>query len=741
MRYRVLLFTAAVFALSLTVSAVTPQFWENFTQEDLLRGTLTRVSLSSDGKLFLAPAYDLVYDTSQPYIFSMVRDKAGNLYVGTGHEGRVYKIDPQGNGSVYFQSKELDVFALALDASDTLYAGTSPDGKVYKITGPSQSSEFCDPDDKYIWSMLFDDSGNLYVGTGVRGVVLKVDRGGKKSTFYDSDDNHVVSLTRGGSGNLLAGTSPGGLVLEINPQGKAFTLLDSPMEEIRALAVDRFGTVFVLASSSKGLTVATPSKPESPIETTGGVLPILTIQALSAIGDKSKEPKGSVTAPGGEKDSAGAKSSIYALSKDGSLETIYASKDSMLYDIVARNDGSLVVATGGKGRLLSIDTAKQVNVLTDSPEEQITRLVAGGDTLWVAGSNQGKVYKLQSQRAQTGTYESKAMDAKTVATWGKISWRVGGNSGGAVEISTRSGNTDKPDTSWSDWSPPYTGAAGQNVVSPKARYLQWRATFKRGAAPGAYDALERLNIAYLQQNLRPQVVSITPIPYGVALQKTPSLQTGTLILSTTSSEPASLNSPRERGKERQPLSPRQVLQPGAQSFTWKATDDNDDDLVYSIYFRGDGESDWKLLEKRLTDTFYTLDSAALPDGMYTLKVVASDEESNPYGKFLIGELVSKPFVISNSTPLVEATGHKVQGKRVEAQFRSHVTTGRIATGEFSIDGGPWSLVFPTDGIADSAQEDFQFQTAELAAGEHVIGVRSSDANGNTGTTKIVVKIP
>ena len=251
-----------------------------------------------------------------------------------------------------------------------------------------------------------------------------------------------------------------------------------------------------------------------------------------------------------------------------------------------------------------------------------------------------------------------------------------------------------------------------------------------------------MQIAYLQQNLRPQVVSITPLPYGVALQKTPSLQIGTLILSTylERSRPRStLPGSAARSGSRSPRGRCCSREPSP--FTWKASDDNDDDLVYSIYFRGDGESDWKLLEKRLTDTFYTLDGAALPDGIYTLKVVASDAESNPYGKFLIGELISKPFVISNSTPLVEVSGNKVQGERVEAQFRSRVATGRIATGEFSVDGGEWFLVFPTDGIADSAQEDFQFQTAELAAGEHIIGVRSSDANGNTGTAKIVVRIP
>ena len=152
-----------------TATAVTPQFWENFTQEDLLKGTLTRVSLSSDGKLFLAPGYEMVYDSGEPYIFSMVRDKAGNVYLGPGTKERFSRLISKGNGTLYYQTKELDIFALALDASDTLYVGSSPDGKVYKVTGPNQATEFCAPEEKYIWSLVFDDAGNLYVGTGGRG--------------------------------------------------------------------------------------------------------------------------------------------------------------------------------------------------------------------------------------------------------------------------------------------------------------------------------------------------------------------------------------------------------------------------------------------------------------------------------------------------------------------------------------------------------------------------------------------
>lgn len=737
MKHRSTALPAALLALALSAGAVTPQFWENFTAEELLRGTLTRVSLSADGKLFLAPAYDLFYDTGQPYIFSMARDKAGNLYVGTGHEGKVFKVDKSGNGSLFFQSKELDIFALALDANDALYVGSSPDGKVYKVTGPSQSTEFADPEDKYVWSLTFDDAGNLYAGTGGRGIIYKVDRGGKKTVFYDSVDNHIVALGRDSAGNLLAGTSPGGLVLRIGPQGKAFTLLDTPMEEIRSLAADRFGTIYAVASNAKP---PAGSAPKSETTSEGaGTLPLVSIQALANLAERSKTAQSTVSAPGSEKDSAGSRSAIYAISKEGSAETIYTSREQMVYDAVVRGDGSVLAATGGKGRLLSVDSAKQVTVVTDSPEEQMTRLLQSGDDTFVAGSNQGKIYRLRGQRAAGGTFESKVLDAKCVASWGKIAWRVANPSGAALELSSRSGNTEKPDTSWSEWSAPYTSPGGQQITSPSARYFQWKAVYKRGST-AAGDTLEGVRIAYLQQNLRPQVVAINVLPPGVALQKTPSLPPGTLSMTSTGTDGVPMNSPRERGKEKQPIPPRQVAQPGAQSFTWKATDENDDALEYSIYLKGEGETEWKQLEKKTTETFHTLEAGSLPDGAYTLKVVASDAPSNPYGKFLIGELVSKPFVINSSTPQIEILNHKVNGRKVEVQFRARVGTGRIASAEFSIDGGEWFLVFPSDGIADSAQEEFQVTTPELPIGEHALGLRAGDAVGNTGTAKLIVQI-
>jgi hypothetical protein len=592
--------------------------------------------------------------------------------------------------------------------------------------------------------MIFDDAGNLYIGTGGGGVIYRVDASGAESVFFSCSDTHVMCLARDKNGNLVAGTSPAGLVIEIDSEGRGFTLMDTDMEEVHSIAFDSFGSVFAVASSAEGIGI----KAASPAAAPGSKAPSPT--AATRTGSKpdsaaAGETVSTVSAPGGGTAAEGTRSVVYAISKDRGPEKIYESKSQMVYDSVLRRDGILLLATGPKGRLLSIDGAKQVSVISDTPEEHLTRLLAEGDTVYAAGSNQGKLYKLQTARSAAGVFESKIMDAETAASWGKISWLVTDPGGARIEFSTRTGNTEKADNSWSGWSRPYT-YSGQQIESPKARYLQWKATVKQegdsvGSAPA--DFLEQIRIAYLQQNFRPQVTSIEVLPYGIEFQKQPSLAlSGTsVVVPAKTPDGRSLNSPRERENNMPKADPRRVLQPGAQSFAWKALDENADSLEYSLYFKGESETDWKLLEEDFSDTFYTLYAASLPDGIYRLKVVASDAPSNPSDNFLIGELVSRPFVIAGAPPQVEIKTNEVKGSKAEVAFDAYVPVGMIATAEFSVDGGDWFLVFPEDGIADSARETYRISTPDLPTGEHLIGIRASDRNGNTGMSRVVVRIP
>jgi sugar lactone lactonase YvrE len=704
---------AAFLALSAAALAVTPRFFEDFSLDKLLAGSLDHVSLAPDGALSLAPAYEALFETGEAYIFSMARDSRGNIYAGTGGNGKVFRVDAQGKGTLWFQAKEPNVFALAVDASDVLYAGTSPDGRIYKITGEDEYEEFFNPEAKYIWAMVFDKAGNLYAGTGGEGVIRKIDKNGKienpGAAFYASGDSHVRSLIMR-DGNLLAGTSPGGKIVEITPEGKGFTLADTPLEEINALALGSGGTVYAAASASSSA---------APRGISGTI-----ITAAAAAGERMSM-----------------KSLVYAIGGNGDTEVLFDSGNQAVYDIAVRADGKLLLATGPKGRLLEIDASGNVSFLTDSPEEDVTRLVVAGDGAYTATSNQGKVYRLRIGPAVSGTYESDVLDAGTVASWGRIFWRYSG--GAEVEISTRAGNTGTPDKSWSDWSDSVK-TPGDAISGPKARYLQWRAVFKAGtAADTVRDAagrLDQVRISCLAQNLRPRVTEITALPPGVELQAQPSLAGG---MGIAGAPPGGrpLLAPRERGRELMPLDPKQVLTQGAQSFTWKAVDDNDDALEYSIYFKGEDESGWKPLAKKIKDTFYAVNTAALPDGVYRLKVIASDEPSNPPETALAGEKISEPFVIAGATPEVKITGSDIEGKKALARFRAIVKTGSIASAEFSIDGGEWRLVFPVDGIADSAEEEYRIITPELSPGEHLIGIRAGDRNGTTGTAGIRVRVP
>ncbi len=702
------------------------------------------MSLAPDGKLFLSPVYELLFDTGQPYIFSMVRDKSGNLYVGTGDDGKVFKIDPKGEGTLFFQAEEINVFALAIDADDCLYVGTSPDGKVYKVTGPGQSAEFFKSEDKYIWSMVFDDAGNLYVGTGGSGIIYKVDENGTKTVFFSCSDTHVRCLARDKSGNLIAGTAPGGKVIEINSGGESFTLMDTPMEEVHSITFDSFGEIFAVASAAAD----TGGKAASPDATPGGkaVSAAAASQAESGTGSPDPKPATSmIAALGGGAVAAGDKSVVYAISKDRGVEAVYASKTQMVYDSVMRNDGSLLLATGPRGRLLSIDSSKQVSVISDASEEHLTRLLADGDTVYTGSSNQGKIFKLQAERSGTGVFESKILDARAVASWGKISWHVTNPEDAHIEFSTRTGNTEKVDNSWSEWSPSYVDS-GRQVVSPRARYLQWKVMIRQDSgsfhSPVA-DLVDRIQIAYLQQNLRPQVANIEVLPYGIEIQKQQALSMSgnAVVVPAKTPDGRSLNSPRERGNNLPKPVSRRVLQQGAQSFTWRATDGNQDTMEYFLYFKGESETDWKLLEEGYEDPFYTLHASSLPDGIYRLKVVASDAPSNPFDSYLIGELVSRPFVIANASPRVEIETSEVSGRKVELTFVASVLAGSLATAEFSVDGDDWHLVFPKDGIADSAREEYRITTSDLPTGEHLIGIRASDRDGNTGISKVVVRIP
>jgi len=723
-------------AAALPLLAVTPLFWETRTYDDFRKGKLSNVSLTSDDELILAPRFDMVFNTEQTLIWSAVADSRGNVYLGTGHDGRIFKVDVSGKGTMVADLSELDVLALAVDSKDVLYAGTSPDGKVYKFED-GKPKEFFNPHTKYIWSIVFDKQGRLLVGTGDKGVIYRVMPDGNGTPFYNTDETHVVSMAMDRDGNLIAGGDPKGYIYRISPEGKAFVLYDSGMREIHSVAVGPNGTIYASAISGEppitpAATPATPASTSNPqpsvtVTVNSAAAAPQEVQVIEPLEPISPATPRSQTRRSGE---GNAQSAVLEIQPDGVVNTLWRSRDEMVFSVLPQ-DGKLFFSTGAKGRIYSLEGPRNTTLLLESTEEQTTRLIAVGNRIYAASANIGKLFRIGDALAASGSYESNLKDTEAVSSWGKLSWRSDDKA--FVDFFTRTGNTSAPDKTWSDWQP--LDATGGSP-SPKARFIQWKAVLKSDGTRS--PRLGSIKVPYLQQNFRPEVTNIDVLPSGVALQKVV-LNQGNNI---NPNDPATIRANARAGQPRiQPIPPRRVPQRGAQSFQWSATDKNQDILTYDLYYRAENERTWKVLKKDLEDSFYTINSDTLPDGTYIVRVVASDQPSNPPDIALRGEMESRPFIIDNTPPTVTMTLERIENRRARVAIEAVDQTSTLTQAEVAIDTGEWRPVFPKDGITDEKSESFSYVSGELPPGEHVIAFRAYDQNDNAGMAKLVVRIP
>ena len=299
-------------------------------------------------------------------------------------------------------------------------------------------------------------------------------------------------------------------------------------------------------------------------------------------------------------------------------------------------------------------------------------------------------------------------------------------------MQTRTGHGERPDATWSDWSLAYRNAEGNQISSPRARFIQWRATVRASGSSSSPSWVEDVSVAYLPRNVAPEVLSITALPIGVGLQQMVQVALDPNV------ESSGLD-PSVFGPVAQ-VPPRRFYQRGARSFQWQAEDRNADTLEYAIYYRALNEQTFRLLKDKLRDNFYTIDGATLADGRYIIKVIASDAPDNPPGQKLTGERLSEPVDIDNTPPVVKVTGQpQLRGDSVRVVFSVDDATGKVKKADASLDGAAWMPVFPDDGIADSGHEVYSVDFGNLGPGEHTISLRTFDSSGNVGTLSVTVR--
>lgn len=698
---------------SFSLTAAEPQIWTVSSRADILKGEARNVSIDANGAVTLAPKLTEVYKTEQPYIWSSAVDASGNVYLGTGGDGKIFKVTAGGSGSLFSDLTELNVTALAIGQGE-IFAATSPDGKVYRIDAAGKSSVYFDAKEKYIWSLAIMSDGSLAVGTGESGKIYRVRSANatpEASLFFDTSDTHIITLAADKSGSLYAGTDSNGIVLRFGPDGKPFALLDSPLREIHEVKVGPDGSVYVLALGESA-SAATPAPSPTPSNESK------TVSAARPTGTPEPPQKSRY-------DLNGAKSAVYRILPDGGSDILWSSPTVTGFSIHAHQTGrGVLLGTSDRGRVYNISNEGRESLVLQTDASQVSTIFSQGNNLYATSSNQGRLFKIGPENVNEGSFESAVLDAKSVASWGRIWWRASGG----VQIQTRSGNTEKPEETWSPWAN-VTGTTGGQVASPRARYAQWRAVIKTSNAAAT---LNEVSMSYLPRNIAPEVLSIQVLPTNLGLLTNPPPQLDPNI------ELSGLD-PQAFGIVVQPVPPRRAFQRAARAFQWTAEDRNGDKLVYDVYYREIGETDYKLLRENIAENFITVDGQSLADGRYVVRIVAKDSPDNPSGQVLTGERVSEPFDIDNSQPIVTAGTPQVNNSVARIVFSATDKASYISRAEYSVNGGPWQAVFAEDGISDSGDERYVVEIPLKISGEYVVTLKVFDASGNAGSARAVVK--
>ncbi len=738
--FTVRLALAAAFAsvAAALISASTPTFWQVSTRADFLKGDVENLSVDNDGRLSLGPPMSLLYDSAAPFLWTVVEGAGGSAVVGSGNDGKVFRVDRDGKGTTLYDASELEVHALAAAPDGSLFVAASPDGQVYRVDAAGAARPFFKPEEKYIWSLAVDPSGRVYAGTGEKGVIYRITPDGKGEVFYKTRSANVVALTFDEAGHLLAGTESPGRVFRIDREGKAFVLLESAFREIHSLRIGGDGVIYATAVAAKGGGASDERPPDQPAaEPTRApsAVSVSTEITAFAVIDVASSPSGDTKSPAPKTGTRGLKGAVYRIHPDGLWDVVWESADDTPYDTAFAPGGGLLVATGPKGKIFRVDgEPPQVTLVGRAPAQQVTRFLSrpNGDTLLVT-SNPGKLLKLSPGRAERGTYESDVRDTQTVSTWGAISWQGSTPPGARLEVRTRSGNSQTPDDTWSAWSEPYRNADGQPIQSPKARYLQWQAVL---TGKEASPVLTSVTAAYLQRNLRPRVTAITVYPAGHVFQKPYSSGEAEIAgfddgWPDTRPSPTALAAGSQASVGGSPLG-RRIYQKGLQAFSWKGEDDNDDKLQFDVLYRREGDTGWKAVKRGLADQLFVWDTTSVPDGTYVARIVASDSPSNPQSLALAGEADSVAFDVDNTPPTIRVTAVRRDGGRTVVSFEAADAQSAILRVDYSIESGPWRPAAPTDGICDSRLERFEISVDGGPAG---IVIRAMDAMNNVTTAR------
>jgi len=697
MRARVKMLLCAIALLtSAPVLAAVGSTWRAAGAQEFASGKLEGVAVVSTGEVELAPQMDAIEGLKADFVWDAAAGDDGTVYVGTGGPGAVYRVRA-GRVELLHQTDQEQVVSVLAMPDGTVLAGTAPRGIVYRINRRGEVGVLADLPDAYIWDMALTPTGQIVCATGPDGRLVQLDRLGKATELLKVKQRNLMCVAVDADGNIYAGTEPDGYIYRIPRDGKATVLYDADESEVHSLLVTPDGVIY--AGTAQGRSDRRPQQP-----------------GPSAAGSSQS---GSLPLPPNIQGIPSSSNSVYRIVPGkGAMRALRFDRTFVL--ALGLVGDRLLVGTGPGGRIIGLEPDGVSRMLATLESPHVTAIAALPDGEAVIGaSNSGRLWSMKQELSRSGTLYSKPFDATYLSRWGSLKWQSRVGLGQNVRIKLRTGNSAEPDETWSEWSQWATEAAGQPVEVPLGRFAQFAAELSSPPRVGS-PALVQVEVSYRQANREPVIDDITID--GRSLLK---------------SDGRSGSGP----PDRPPGPSRNGKGPGERTIAWKAADPNGDELRYDLYYRALDETEWKLIEEGVSETKLTWDTSRVPDGLYQLRLVASDRAERPEEEALRAVRISFPTLIDNRPPsAVDLRAVRGRNGRYELTGTAVDDFSAINQIQVSDNAGDWQAVFPVDGILDSPSEAFSFETGELEPGEHVFVFAVTDSNDNTGSGKIIVEV-
>ena len=708
--------------------------WTQSAESEFDKGITQNVSIHSTGEIRLSPKTEAVTGIKSAFVWAMASGLQNQVFVGTGDPGAVYCIKNGPEAVELFKSSELYIQSIVCDKQGNLYAGTSPSGVIYKINNRGETTVFCRLPAAYVWNMAVDDDSNLFVATGNEGILFKISPEGIPAVFFDSPETNLLDILLDQYNNVYAGTEPNGLVYKITSAGEAQVLYDASEGEIHSLVMDLSGNIY--AGTASGAQVFVPAAPAVQLVAQAGVvtpfskderawdlnLPEELPMAQPASMVQQRPPSRETEIPPKTTGIPTAPNYVYKITKEGLARKIFETGQALILGMSLDTQDNLYVVTGNRSGVYKVCKDETSGSVVDVEEAQVLCcLNTGNNELYVGAGNMGKVYKILPSFVKEGTFISNALDTTTISDWGCIYWQGTQPEGTNVTLATRSGNCEKPDLSWGSWSVPYL-SSGERITSAPARFVQYKATLETVNTDNT-PAINMVSLSYLPKNHPPKIVNFT-----IEKESSSTAQKSSEAKAETKPQTPSVSKPHH-----------QVAQ---KNILWDVEDVNNDTLQLTIYFKGEDEKAWKVIDKNTQKKgSYPWDTLRLPDGKYQIKLVASDEPDNPPETALSAENTIQPIVIDNSRPAIKSlnTAIGTDGRYIISGTTKDEYSNIIKV-QYSVDGHEWTSAYPMDGVFDSQEESFQITTRHLAPGDYTLIVNAFDSEGNIGVEKAMFEV-